>query len=114
MKQLGIKIGQTAVFFPAEAAPLLAHLGGVYQAQQVYKEGRYIWEKSDDSPEILFLDTKEFVPEPEPMEKLRAEKEAATSQWLAQYRVAEDLKKQLAETKAKLAAIQEAAGNSNK
>ena len=41
MRQLGIKIGSSAVFFPPEAAPLITHLGGAYAAQQTYRDGKY-------------------------------------------------------------------------
>lgn len=110
MRQLGIKIGSSAVFFPPEAAPLITHLGGAYAAQQTYRDGKYVWEKQEEFPEVLFLDTSAFTPEPEPMEKLREEKEAATRNWLDYYRKNEELKKELATVKAKLATIQEATG----
>ena len=110
MRQLGIKIGNSAVFFPPEAAPLLVHLGGAYAADYRYRDGKNVWEKQDDPPEVLFIDTDAFLPEPEPMEKLREEKEAATKNWLDYYRKNEELKKELAAAKEKLAAIQAATG----
>lgn len=91
MRQLGIKIGSSAVFFPPEAAPLLAHLGGAYAAQQTWREGRNVWEKSEEPPEVLFLDSGAFQPEPEPMEKLRKEAEQATKNWLDYYHKNETL-----------------------
>lgn len=110
MRQLGIKISNSAVFFPPEAAPLLAHLGGAYMATQHYRDGRYVWEKSEEPPELLFLGSDVFQPEPEPMEKLRKEAEQATKNWLDYYHKNETLKKELAEAKAKLATIQAATG----
>lgn len=110
MRQLGIKIGNSAVFFPPEAATLIAHLGGAYAAQQNYRDGKYVWEKLDEFPEVLFLDTSVFLPEPEPMEKLRQEAAQATKNWLDYYHKNVELGKEVAALKVKLADVQKASG----
>lgn len=98
------------MFFPAEAASLVAHLGGAYLAQQTYRDGKYVWEKLDEFPEVLFLDTSAFLPEPEPMEKLRLEAASATKNWLDYYHKNVELAKEVASLKSKLTSIQQATG----
>lgn len=93
--------------FPPAAAAVLAHLGEAYCCRQQWKDGRNQWIKGDDAPEVVFLDAKDFEPEPTPMEQLRLEKESATKNWLEYYHKNEELKKQLKEAQDKLTKLQE-------
>lgn len=94
--------------FPQAAAQLLGYLGEAFVCAEEWHDGRTQWIRKDDPPEVVFLDTSTFTPEPEPMEQLRREKEAATKNWLEYYQKGEELKKELKELKEKLAKFQEA------
>lgn len=108
MRNIGIKVGNSVVMFPPTAAQLLGHLGEAYVCAEEWHDGRTRWIRKDNPPEVVFLDTSVFTPEPEPMEQLRREKEAATSNWLAYYHKNEELKKELKAAQEKLAKLQEA------
>lgn len=94
--------------FPPAAAQLLGYLGEAYVCANEYHDGKYQWVRKDDPPEVVFLDTSAFTPEPAPMEQLRKEKEQATKNWLEYYHKNEELKKELKVAQDKLAKLQEA------
>lgn len=109
MKQIAINVNNSYLLFPPAAAPFIAHLADAYIATKEYRGGEYKFVKSANFPEVSFLDTAEFEDSPEPMEKLRQEKEQANKNWLEYYHKTEQLKKELQEAKGKLEKLQKAA-----
>lgn len=109
MKQIAIKVNNSYLLFPPAAAPFIAHLADAYIATKEYQSGEYKFVKSDNFPEVSFLDTAEFEDAPEPMKKLRQEKEQATKNWSDYYHTTVQLKKELQEAKDKLEKLQKAA-----
>jgi len=108
MRNIAININNSYLVFPPAAVPMLAHLGDAYIATKEYRSGEYKWVKAADAPEIVFVKDSDFEDAPEPMEKLRQEKEQATNNWLEYYKKNEELKKELKEAKEKLEKLQKA------
>lgn len=108
MRNIAININNSYLVFPPVAVPMLAHLGDAYIATKEYRRGEYKWVKAADAPEIVFVKDSDFEDAPEPMEKLRQEKEQATNNWMEYYKKNEELKKELKEAKEKLEKLQKA------